>query len=185
MSDHRSEISSECYSNSIDTYGKDTYDEKITSLLANLNQLRIDDGLVIGFTCSAFDLFHAGHVIMLEDSKKQCDVLVVGIQADPTIDRPVDKNTPIQSYKDRNIMISSCKYVDELVSYTTENDLHNILTELKPNVRILGSDWKDKKYTGYEIMDIRIYWHNRSGHNRSTTQLRKDVYQAELKKIQS
>jgi glycerol-3-phosphate cytidylyltransferase len=51
----------------------------------------------IGFTCSTFDLLHAGHVQMLRDAKSQCDYLMVGLQIDPSIDRPKEKNPPIQS----------------------------------------------------------------------------------------
>ena len=52
--------------------------------------------MVKGFTCSSFDLLHAGHILMLKDAKEQCDYLIVGLQIDPTIDRP-EKNKPIQS----------------------------------------------------------------------------------------
>ena len=81
----------------------------------------------IGFTCSCFDLFHAGHVFMLKDAKTQCDYLIVGLQTDPTIDRP-NKNKPIMSFEERKILVESCKYIDQIIEYTTENDLLNILT---------------------------------------------------------
>ena len=71
-------------------------------------------GKKIGFTCSCFDLLHCGHCIMLEDCKTQCDVLIVGLQTDPTLDRK-DKNKPIQEYEEREIMINSIKYVDEII----------------------------------------------------------------------
>ena len=157
MADHRTEISISAYSNSKETCNNDTYDKTMMSLITRIKTERTELGKTIGFTCSSFDLFHPGHVIMLEDSKRQCDLLVVGIQTDPTLDRPGDKNKPIQSFIDRKIMISSCKYIDVVVEYTTENDLHNILTELKPDIRILGMDWRNKRYTGYEISEIRIY----------------------------
>lgn len=134
----------------------------------------------IGFTCSSFDVLHAGHMIMLADAKKQCDYLVVGLQTDPTIDRPNEKNKPVQEYSERKIMISGVKYVDEIIEYATENDLYQILTELNPDIRILGSDWKGKKYTGCEL-PIPIYWHERD-HEYSTTSLRERIYEAEKKK---
>ena len=63
-----------------------------------------------GITFGAFDLFHAGHVLMLQEAKTVCDHLIVCIQTDPTLDRP-GKNKPIQSIVERQIQVSACKYV--------------------------------------------------------------------------
>ena len=70
----------------------------------------------VGFTCSTFDLFHAGHVIMLKEAKTQCDYLIVGLQTDPTIDRK-EKNKPVQSIFERYVQLQACKYVDEVAVY--------------------------------------------------------------------
>lgn len=134
----------------------------------------------IGFTCSCFDLLHCGHCIMLEDCKKQCDVLVVGLQTDPTIDRK-NKNKPIQSFEERKIMISSISYVDEVIEYSTEAELEELLKLLNPSVRILGSDWRGKNYTGY-LLPITIHWHERN-HDWSTSNLRRRVYVCEKEKL--
>jgi glycerol-3-phosphate cytidylyltransferase len=134
----------------------------------------------IGFTCSCFDLLHSGHVIMLNDAKSQCDILVVGLQTDPTIDRPLEKNKPVQDFEERKIMINGIKYVDYVIEYTTEAELYEILKELNPDVRIIGTDWQGKKYTGNDL-PIKIHWHVRN-HNYSTTDLRKRVYLAEKNK---
>jgi len=133
----------------------------------------------IGFTCSCFDLLHCGHCIMLEDCKTQCDILIIGLQTDPTIDRK-DKNKPIQEYEERKIMIESIKYVDDIIEYNTEAELLEILKELQPDVRIIGTDWKGKKYTGCEL-PINIYWHKRN-HQWSTSNLRRKVFKGELSK---
>ena len=90
----------------------------------------------VGFTCSCFDLFHAGHLMMLKEAKSQCDYLIVGLQTDPTIDRP-EKNKPIQSVFERFVQVDACKYVDEVVPYATEKDLVDILQSYKIDVRIL------------------------------------------------
>jgi len=135
----------------------------------------------IGFTCSCFDLLHTGHCIMLKDAKENCDVLIVGLQTDPTIDRP-EKNKPIQTFEERKIMIESIKYVDEVITYYTEKDLYDLLVLLKPDVRIIGSDWFNKKYTGCEL-PITMYWHQRT-HSWSTSGLRKRVYEREKLKAQ-
>ena len=133
-------------------------------------------GKKIGFTCSSFDLLHCGHCIMLEDCKNQCEILIVGLQTDPTLDRK-SKNKPVQEFEERNIMIHSIKYVDEVIKYETEEDLLELLKELNPDVRIIGTDWKGKPFTGNEL-PIEMYWHTRD-HSWSTSNLRKRVYEQE------
>ena len=127
----------------------------------------------IGFTCSAFDLFHAGHVMMLREAKSVCDYLIVGIQTDPTIDRP-EKNKPIQGIFERYVQISSCRYVDEIVVYSTEKELLDILNSYPIDVRILGEDYIDKEFTGKDIKGIEIYYNSRK-HSFSSTSLRERI----------
>ena len=131
----------------------------------------------IGFTCSCFDLLHAGHLIMLKDAKAQCDKLIVGLQTDPTIDRK-DKNKPVQTLEERRIQLEAVKYVDEIIEYDTELELKQLLFELDPHIRILGSDWKGKPFTGYSL-HIPIYFHERD-HDYSTSDLRKRIVDAEV-----
>ena len=90
----------------------------------------------IGFTCSTFDLFHAGHLLMLEEAKKHCDYLIVGLQTDPTIDRPTEKNKPVQSVFERFVQLKACKYIDEVIPYATEDELVDILLSYPIDVRI-------------------------------------------------
>jgi len=127
----------------------------------------------IGFTCSCFDLLHTGHIVMLKDAKEQCDYLVIGLQTDPTIDRPDIKHKPIQSLEERRIQLEAVKYVDEIFIYDTEEELYKKLLDIKPDVRILGSDYIGKSFTGDDL-DIKIYYHDRN-HNYSTTNLRKKI----------
>ena len=127
----------------------------------------------IGFTCSCFDLLHAGHILMLQDAKSQCDKLIVGLQTDPSIDRPLTKNKPIQSLRERKIQLEAVKYVDDIFVYETESDLIDLLKLIKPDVRILGSDYKDESFTGDEL-NIPIYYHERN-HNYSSSDLRKKI----------
>lgn len=133
----------------------------------------------VGFTCGAFDLFHAGHVSMLREAKAQCDYLIVGIQSDPTIDRP-QKNKPVQSLVERQIQVGACKYVDETIVYTTEEDLKGILKTLPIDIRIIGSEYKTTNYTGRDL-PIEVYY-NRREHEFSSTSLRERVYFAEYNK---
>lgn len=138
----------------------------------------------IGVTFSTFDLIHPGHIIMLQDCKNVCDYLIVGVQSDPTIDRKKTndsyskisgkpKNSPIQTLEERLIMIKSIKYIDEVFVYDTEKDLYDWLKTNKWDVRILGSDWEGKKFTGYDLPG-EIYFHLRD-HDWSTTAFRNRI----------
>jgi len=137
----------------------------------------------IGITCSTFDLFHAGHVIMLEEAKRQCDYLIAAIQTDPTIDR-LSKNKPVQSIIERQIQVSACKHVDEIIVYSTEKELEDIFMALPIDVRIMGEEYRDVEYTGKEICEkrkIEIYF-NKRDHFFSSSDLRLRVFDAEAKK---
>jgi len=136
------------------------------------------DNKIIGFTCSCFDLLHAGHILMLKDAKKQCDYLIVGLQTDPSIDR-LHKNKPIESLDERKIQLEAVKYIDKIIIYKTENDLYQLLQEIKPNIRILGSDYINKSFTGDDL-DIQIYYHERN-HNYSTTNLKEKISTSKIK----
>ncbi len=138
----------------------------------------------IGFTCSTFDLFHAGHLLMLEEAKKQCDYLIVGLQTDPTIDRPTEKNKPVQSVFERFVQLKACKYIDEVIPYSTEKELVDILLSYPINVRILGDEYSEKEFTGkYECIAKGIeFYFNRREHSFSTTELRNRVVAAEVEK---
>lgn len=137
----------------------------------------------VGITFSAFDLLHAGHIKMLEEAKRQCDYLIVGLQTDPTLDRP-EKNKPTQTVVERYIQLKGCKFVDEIVPYATEQDLEDILRSFKIDVRILGDEYKDKNFTGRaycESKGIELYY-NRRDHRFSSSSLRKEVADKENSK---
>lgn len=137
----------------------------------------------VGFTCSTFDLLHAGHVAMLQEAKTQCDYLIVGLQNDPTLDRP-GKNKPVQSVVERQMQLRGSKYVDEIWIYNTEKDLEDLLLTLPLNVRILGVEYEGKEFTGREIChkrNIDLYF-NKRDHSFSSSSLRRRVYEAEVAK---
>jgi len=130
-----------------------------------------------GITFSTFDLLHAGHVAMLREAKSKCDYLIVGLQSDPTIDRPRTKNSPVQTMFERYMQLSAIKYVDEIIPYQIEQDVIDILTTIKPNIRILGEEYKDSMFTGRsecEKLGIELYFNSRA-HRFSTTDLRQRV----------
>ena len=129
----------------------------------------------IGITFSTFDLLHAGHIIMLEEAKSNCDYLVACLQTDPTIDRPDSKNKPAQSIVERKIQLSAVRYVDEVLIYETEQDLLDILSVVPISIRFIGEEYKDKDFTGKQYCidnGIEIFYNSRK-HRFSTTELRK------------
>ena len=133
-----------------------------------------------GITFSAFDLFHAGHVLMLQEAKTVCDYLIVCIQTDPSIDRK-SKNTPVQSLIEREIQVTACKYVDEVLVYDTEADLLKILEQTEWDVRIIGDEYRDKEFTGRDQYLDKCYF-NKRPHTFSSSKLRERVADKENKK---
>ena len=111
----------------------------------------------IGFTCSTYDLLHAGHVQMLRDAKEQCDYLICGLQVDPSIDRK-EKNSPVQTLVERHAQLNGVRYVDEIIPYQSEKDLEDILQMYNIDVRILGEEYRDKDFTGKDICKKRRFY---------------------------
>lgn len=134
----------------------------------------------VGFTCSTFDLLHAGHIEMLREAKEQCEYLICGLQVDPSLDRP-EKNAPIQTLVERYAQLSAVKYVDEIIPYQSEEDLVDILNMINIDVRIIGMEYKDTTFTGRATCakrGIEIYY-NKRDHRFSSSDLRKRIAQAE------
>lgn len=130
----------------------------------------------IGITASTFDLLHAGHVMMLRESKQHCDYLICALQVDPSHDRP-EKNGPVQSLVERYVQLAAVRYVDEIIVYQSEQDLEDILEMYPLDIRILGEEYKDKDFTGREICkkrNIQLYF-NKRDHRFSSSGLRKRV----------
>jgi len=143
-----------------------------------------NSGLKIGITCSQFDLLHAGHIAMLSEAKQHCDYLIAALQTDANLDRP-NKNSPVQTIVERQIQLSACRFVDEIVVYQTEKDLEDILLTLPIDIRILGIEYIDKEFTGKSICEQRgielIY--NSRDHSFSSSSLRKRVVESENRKF--
>ena len=143
-------------------------------------------GKKVGFTCSTFDLLHAGHILMLAEAKNICDHLIVAVQTDPTIDRH-SKNKPVQSIVERYVQLSAVKFVDQIIVYETEKDLEDLLMFLPISIRIIGEEYKDKDFTGKVICEERgiKMWYNSRSHRFSSSELRKRTYESEqIKEMQ-
>ena len=133
----------------------------------------------IGFTCSSWDLFHAGHVVMLQEAKSLCDYLIVGLLTDPTVDRPDTKNKPVQSVMERYIQVAACRYVDEVIPFESEKDLVDLILTIQPDIRFVGEEYRDQEHTGKNLCPIH---YNKRKHSFSTTELRVRVWEAEINK---
>lgn len=130
-----------------------------------------------GLVCGAFDLLHAGHILMLKDAKDHCDFLVAGLQFDPSVTdasyRGKKKAKPLMCLEERRIILKGIKYIDEIFEYNDEPDLLEVIKTFGPHVRILGSDWEGRRVTGQEYA-TEVYYHKRN-HNFSTSNLREKV----------
>jgi glycerol-3-phosphate cytidylyltransferase len=153
-------------------------------LIFNHVKLLKADGKRIGITFSTFDMLHAGHIAMLSEAKNHCDYLIAGLQTDPTIDRPTQKNPPVQSIVERQIQLAACRYVDEVVVYQTEEDLIDLLLILPVDVRILGVEYQGLDFTGRQecvSRGIELIYNGRD-HSFSSSSLRRRVAAAEIER---
>jgi glycerol-3-phosphate cytidylyltransferase len=129
----------------------------------------------VGFTCSTFDLLHAGHIVMLQEAKSLCDYLIVGLLIDPTVDRPEIKNKPIQSSFERYVQLAACRYVDEVIPFSTEQEIIDIILTIRPDIRIVGEEYKGTNHTGFGLCPIH---YNKRQHSFSSSDLRNRVLKA-------
>lgn len=123
-----------------------------------------------GVIAGNFDVIHPGYIKMFKECKENCDLFYILLQTDPTIERP-EKLKPILSVEERDEMLMSIKYIDNIFTYTTERDLLELLELLNPSVRFLGDDYKGKNFTGSHL-NIPIHYLDRS-HGWSTTKFKK------------
>lgn len=131
-----------------------------------------------GILAGNFDVIHPGYIQMFQDASYVCDRLIVALHIDPTVERP-EKMKPILSAKERAGILLAIRWIDEVVFYSTEDDLVETLKKVNPDVRILGSDYKDKKFTGDDL-DIEIYYHDRN-HDWSTTRFKNEIAEQVIK----
>lgn len=129
----------------------------------------------LGVIAGNFDVLHPGYIKMFKECKENCDEFIVLLHTDPTIERP-EKLKPILSVEERDEMLMSIKYIDNVFTYTTERDLVELLTLLSPSVRFLGDDYKGKNFTGSHL-NIPIHYLDRT-HGWSTTKFKTLISQS-------
>ena len=159
------------------SYNKNSF-KQVSNIMERLKRLVFNNinyscNMKIGITFSTFDLFHAGHVLMLEECKENCDYLIVGLHTDPSYNDGKEK--PTQSIYERMVQLKSVKYMDEIIVYDDEEDLYNVLLSIMPDVRFLGEDYRGiEDFTGSEIEGIEIFFNSRR-HSYSSTELRSRI----------
>tara|TARA_B100000427_G_C15069796_1_gene403686 strand:- start:51 stop:455 length:405 start_codon:yes stop_codon:yes gene_type:complete len=124
----------------------------------------------IGVIAGNFDLIHPGYIHMFDECKNNCDILLLLLHEDPSIERP-EKIKPILSLNERIMILNSLKQIDRITTYKTESDLYDILMNEKIDIRFLGDDYKDRSFTGDDL-DLPIHYLDRS-HGWSTTKFKK------------
>ena len=128
---------------------------------------------VKGLIAGCFDLIHPGYIQMFKDAKTVCNYLIIALHEDPSIERS-SKLKPVHTVEERQVILSGIKYVDEVVHYKTEQGLYDILQRIKPQYRIVGTDYRSKNITGKDIDGIELYYHERE-HKWSYSDLRKRI----------
>jgi len=123
----------------------------------------------VGFTAGNFDLLHPGYIYTFETAKQHCDHFMVFLQMDPSETR-FTKYKPVVPIYERYKTLMAIEYVDEVITYQTEEDLIKLIEFYKPDVRILGEDYIGKRFTGDHLPPEVIY--TTRSHNWSTTRLK-------------
>ena len=127
---------------------------------------------IVGVIAGNFDVIHPGYVYMFDECKKHCDILLLLLHEDPSIERP-EKIKPILNLNERDMILSSLKQIDRIITYQIESDLYDILKTEQIDIRFLGDDYKDKAFTGDDL-GIPIHYLDRS-HGWSTTKFKKMI----------
>ena len=142
-----------------------------------LNKMNKEKGR-IGFTAGNFDLLHPGYIYTFETAKEHCDYFMVFLQRDPSETR-YTKYKPVIPLYERYKTLMAIKYIDEVVTYQTEEELLDLIKFYKPDLRILGDDYIGKRFTG-DHLPIEVLYTTRS-HNWSTTRIKDLITEQTIK----
>ena len=100
------------------------------------------------FVNGTFDILHPGHVQLLNYAKSLGDSLTVGIDSDRRVREKKGPTRPVNSVDDRAFMLYSLKAVDHVVVFDSDEELERCIKVVKPDIMVVGSDWKDKSVIG-------------------------------------
>jgi len=132
--------------------------------------------MITALVAGAFDCIHPGYIAMFKFAKKHCDRLIVAVHEDPSIENP-EKPKPVLLVSERMDILLALRYVDEVAPYRSEVGLLYLLETLRPNLRVLGDDYKNKPIAGADLCPI--LWHHRET-GWTSTRLKR-AYAASLK----
>lgn len=150
---------------------KPTYDIVVDDKAINAEEWRRKNCGIRGVLAGAFDLIHPGYVRMFKFAKTKCEHLTVLLHEDPSVER--DKMPPVHTLEERIEILSSIKWIDEIITYKTEKELYNLLKHNKYDIRLLGEDYSDRGYTGNDL-NMRVVFVSRD-HAYSTTSLKEKI----------
>ena len=108
----------------------------------------------IGFTNGCFDLLHPGHKHLINEGKKKCDYLVIGLNSDFSVREIKGKSRPVESEHVRKKKLQNLEVVDEVIIFN-ELTPENLIKEIVPNVLIKGSDYQESEIIGAEFVKQR------------------------------
>tara|TARA_B100002051_G_C16362244_1_gene451646 strand:+ start:241 stop:639 length:399 start_codon:yes stop_codon:yes gene_type:complete len=125
--------------------------------------------MIRGFTAGNFDVIHPGYIKLFKECFENCNHFTIFLHSDPSIERP-NKLKPILELDERIELLESIKYISVIKTYTYESELYELIKSGNFNIRFLGDDYKNKKFTGDDL-DIKIHFVNRD-HGWSTTKFK-------------
>lgn len=117
-----------------------------SSIVEICNMCRNND-LTIGFTNGCFDLLHEGHLHLLYEANKHCDVLIVGLNSDYSVNK-LKPGRPINTWKKRAQALKESKFVDFIFEFDSELELGNLISSIMPDFQFKGSDYHGKRIVG-------------------------------------
>jgi glycerol-3-phosphate cytidylyltransferase len=155
------------------TNQKPTFDLMIDDKCIHINEWKKKETPFRGLIAGSFDVIHPGYIKMFKEAKTVCNYVIVALHDNPNLERP-EKMKPTFLVEDRRDILEAIKYIDEIIIYSTENELINLIDDLKIDIRILGDDYKDKKYTAHNKIPVHYCSRN---HGWSSTKFKNKIKQ--------
>jgi rfaE bifunctional protein nucleotidyltransferase chain/domain len=112
----------------------------------------------VGFVNGCFDILHVGHIRMFEFAKSLCDYLIVAIDSDDRVRSNKGPKRPFNCVEDRKIMLTSLRYIDEVKSFSTDEELTSLVKSVAPDIMVVGDDYINKRVIGSEhAKELKFY----------------------------
>ena len=121
------------------------------------------------WTSGCFDILRRGHIELFKYAKSLGDELVVGIDSDEKVKKDKGKNRPINTLQDRMLMLQSIEFIDKVIPFDSTDELRKTIRWYKPDIMVIGSDWRGKDVIGQEFAGKLIFFDRIKGY--STTDI--------------